>query len=581
MAKGKLDFDDPEIREAYRHTASHIMAQAVKRLWPDAQLAIGPAIDDGFYYDFDLEHKLSTDDFGSIEKEIKNIIKANFPIERYELSREDALKWADDSNEPYKRELIEDLPEGEPISFYRQGEFTDLCRGPHLESTGRVKAEKLMSVAGSYWRGDSNNKMLQRIYGTAWPSRDELNAYIARIEEAKKRDHRKIGREMGLFVIQEQGPGFPFFLPGGMIIRNELEKFWREEHMARGYDEIKTPLILNEELWHTSGHWDHYKENMYFTRIEDADYAIKPMNCPGAMLAYANRMYSYRDLPVRFAELGQVHRHELSGVLHGLMRVRTFTQDDGHIFMLPEQTEDEIVKVIEFTDYVYKIFGFDYHVEISTRPEDSMGSVEDWDRATAALISAAEKKGVDYVINEGDGAFYGPKIDFHLKDSIGRTWQCGTIQLDFQMPGRFDVCYVGKDGDKHVPFLIHRAIFGSIERFIGILTEHFAGKFPLWLAPVQLSVLTVTGQADAFAEGLERRFTDAGLRVRLDVRNEKIGYKIREARNARDSYMVVVGENEANGADLPVRSSKEGEIGVFTVDALIRKLTEEIADKAV
>jgi threonyl-tRNA synthetase len=386
---------------------------------------------------------------------------------------------------------------------------------------------------------------------------------------------------MGLFVIQEEGPGFPFFLPGGMIIRNELEKFWREEHAKRGYDEIRTPLILNEELWHTSGHWDHYKENMYFTRIDDADYAIKPMNCPGAMLAYANRMYSYRDLPVRFAELGQVHRHEMSGVLHGLMRVRTFTQDDGHIFMLPEQTEDEIVKVIELTDYVYRLFGFDYHVEVSTKPEDSMGSEEDWERATAALVAAAGRKGVAYVINEGDGAFYGPKIDFHLKDSIGRTWQCGTIQLDFQMPGRFGVTYVGPDGDRHVPQLIHRAIFGSIERFIGILTEHFAGKFPLWLAPVQLSVLTVTEQYNAFAEGLARKFTDAGLRVRLDGRNEKIGYKIREARNARDAYMVVVGEKEANGADLPVRSSKAGEIGAFTADALIAKLLDEIESKAV
>jgi threonyl-tRNA synthetase len=581
MAKEQLDFDDPEAREAYRHTASHIMAQAVKRLWPIAQLAIGPAIEDGFYYDFDLEHKLSEEDFKPIEKEIKKIIKANYPLERYELSRGEALKWADDNREPYKRELIEALPEGEPISFYRQGEFTDLCRGPHLASTGQVKAEKLLSVAGSYWRGDSAGKMLQRIYGTAWPSREELEAYIARVEEARKRDHRKIGREMGLFIIHEDGPGFPFFLPNGMIIRNELEKFWREEHMKRGYDEIKTPLILNEELWHISGHWDHYKENMYFTRIDDADYAIKPMNCPGAMLAYANRMYSYRDLPVRFAELGQVHRHEMSGALHGLMRVRTFTQDDGHIFMLPEQTEDEIVKVIEFTDYVYRLFGFDYHVEVSTKPKDSMGSEEDWERATAALIAAAERKGVAYVINEGDGAFYGPKIDFHLRDSIGRTWQCGTIQLDFQMPGRFGVVYVGPDGDKHVPHLIHRAIFGSIERFIGILTEHFAGKFPLWLAPVQISALTVTEQYIPFAEELAKKLSDAGLRVRLDLRNEKIGYKIREARNARDAYMTVVGEKEANGADLPVRSSKAGEIGALATDALIAKLTEEIASKAV
>ncbi|MDR1496524.1 MAG: threonine--tRNA ligase [Clostridiales Family XIII bacterium] len=582
MPNETLDFhNDPEAREAYRHTASHIMAQAVKRLWPDAKLAIGPAIEDGFYYDFDLEHKLTEEDFRAIEKEIKKILKANYPLERRELSREDALKWADDSGEPYKRELIEALPEGEAISFYEQGEFTDLCRGPHLAFTGQVKAEKLMSVAGSYWRGDSNNKMLQRIYGTAWPSREELDAYIARIEEAKKRDHRRIGKEMGLFILHEDGPGFPFFLPNGMIIRNELERFWRDEHAKRGYAEIRTPLILNEELWHTSGHWDHYKENMYFTKIDEADYAIKPMNCPGAMLVYANRMYSYRDLPVRFAELGQVHRHEMSGVLHGLMRVRTFTQDDGHIFMLPEQTEDEIIRVIEFTDYIYKLFGFDYRVEISTKPEDSMGSEEDWDRATAALVSAAEKKGVEYVVNEGDGAFYGPKIDFHLRDSIGRTWQCGTIQLDFQMPGRFGVTYVGADGNRHVPYLIHRAIFGSIERFIGILTEHFAGKFPLWLAPVQLKVLTVTEQYNPFAGNLAKRFEDAGLRVKVDGRNEKIGYKIREARNARDSYIVVVGEKEANGAVLPVRSSKEGELGEFTTDALIAKLTAEVASKAV
>jgi threonyl-tRNA synthetase len=579
--KKAIDFEDPEVREAYRHTASHVMAQAVKRLWPDAKLAIGPAIEDGFYYDFDMEHKITEDDFGPIEKEMKRIVKAGYPIERYELPRDEALRWADEFGEPYKRELIEELPEDEAISFYKQGEFTDLCRGPHLASTGQVKAVKLTSVAGSYWRGDSNNKMLQRVYGTAWPDRESLDAYIARVEEAKKRDHRRIGREMALFTIYEEGPGFPFFLPNGMIIRNELEKFWRDEHAKRGYTEIRTPLILNEELWRTSGHWDHYKENMYFTNIDDADYAIKPMNCPGAMLTYKNRMYSYRDLPVRLAELGQVHRHEMSGVLHGLMRVRTFTQDDGHIFMLPEQTEEEIVRVIELTDYVYKVFGFDYRVEISTRPENSMGDDKDWESATSALISAAESKGVDYAINEGDGAFYGPKIDFHLKDSIGRTWQCGTIQLDFQMPGRFGVTYVGHDGDKHVPRLIHRAIFGSIERFIGILTEHFAGKFPLWLAPVQLKILTVTEQYAPFAHELAERFADAGLRVKADVRNEKIGYKIREARNARDSYIVVVGEKEAGGAALPVRSSKEGDIGEFTESALTEKLLSEIGSKAV
>jgi threonyl-tRNA synthetase len=556
------------------------MAQAVKRLWPGAQLAIGPSIADGFYYDFDVTHRFTEEDFPAIQKEMKNIVKANFPIERFELSREDALKWADENDEPYKRELIEDLPEGETISFYKQGEFVDLCKGPHLTSTGQVKAIRLLSVAGAYWRGDEKNKMLQRIYGTSFPSREELDEYIAKIEEAKKRDHRRIGKEMELFAIFEQGPGFPFFLPNGMIIRNELENFWREEHAKRGYTEIRTPLILNEELWHTSGHWDHYKENMYFTEIDEGAYAVKPMNCPGAMLTYKNKLYSYRDLPIRFAELGQVHRHELSGALHGLMRVRTFTQDDGHIFMLPEQTEDEIVKVIELTDYIYRLFGFEYHVEISTKPEKSIGSVEDWDRATEALKEAAEKFGIPYIINEGDGAFYGPKIDFHLKDSLGRTWQCGTIQLDFQMPARFETTYVGSDGERHIPQLIHRAIFGSIERFIGILTEHFAGKFPLWLAPVQVSILTITEQFNEAAEAIAEKLRGAKLRVRVDRRNEKIGYKIREARNARDAYIIVVGEKEASGGDLPVRSSKAGELGEMPLDALIEKLTAEIEAKA-
>jgi threonyl-tRNA synthetase len=580
MAKEKLDFNNPEVREAFRHTSSHILAQAVKRIWPEAKLAIGPAIEDGFYYDFDLPHKFTQEDFPAIQKEMKKIIQANYPIDSFELSRADAIKWQEDKDEPYKRELIEAIPEGETITFYKQGEFVDLCKGPHLASTCAVKAIKLLSVAGAYWRGNVNNKMLQRIYGTSFPSREELDEYVAKIEEAKKRDHRLISKEMEIFAIFDQGPGFPFFLPNGMIIRNELEDFWRKEHAKRGYTEIRTPLILNEELWHTSGHWDHYKENMYFTNIDEGTYAVKPMNCPGAMLTYKNKLYSYRDLPIRFAELGQVHRHELSGALHGLMRVRTFTQDDGHIFMLPEQTEDEIVRVIELTDYVYKIFGFEYHVEISTKPEKSIGSVEDWDRATEALKRAAEKFGIDYVINEGDGAFYGPKIDFHLKDSIGRTWQCGTIQLDFQMPARFEATYVGSDGERHIPQLIHRAIFGSIERFIGILTEHFAGKFPLWLAPVQVSILTVTEQFNEAAEAIAEKLRGAGLRVRVDGRNEKIGYKIREARNARDSYIVVVGEKEASGGDLAVRSSKVGDLGELTLDALIDKLTDEVATKA-
>jgi threonyl-tRNA synthetase len=581
MAKEKLDFSDPEVRDAYRHTSSHILAQAVKRLWPEVKLAIGPAIEDGFYYDFDLEHKFSEEDFPAIQKEIKKIIGANYPLEYYEQSRDEALAWADSEGEIYKRELIEALPEGEPISFYKMGEFVDLCKGPHLESTGKVKALKLLSVAGAYWRGDEKKKMLQRIYGTAFPSQEELQAYLAAIEEAKKRDHRKISKEMELFLLLDEGPGFPFFLPNGMILRNELERFWREEHAKRGYTEIKTPLILNEEMWHTSGHWDHYKDNMYFTTIDEEAYAIKPMNCPGALLVYKNKMYSYRDLPLRFAELGQVHRHELSGALHGLMRVRTFTQDDGHIFLLPEQTEDELVGVIEFTDYVYKLFGFDYHIEISTQPEDSMGTKEDWDKATSALVSAVERLGIKYVINEGDGAFYGPKIDFHLNDSLGRTWQCGTIQLDFQMPERFGITYVGSDGEKHKPLMIHRAIFGSLERFIGILTEHFAGKFPLWLAPVQLSILTVTQGVNDYAESLATEFREAGLRVKTDLRNEKIGYKLREARNARDSYILVVGEKEAESGSIPVRSSKEGEIGELTVTEITEKLLDEIKTKAV
>jgi len=567
--------------DALRHTASHIMAQAVKRLWPEAQLAIGPSIADGFYYDFDLEHRFSDEDLAAIEKEMKKIVKAGYRLEHYELPREAALKWADDAHEPYKRELIEDLPDETELSFYKMDEFADLCKGPHIENTGKVKAFKLLSVAGAYWRGSEKNKMLQRIYGTAFESREELDAYIARIEEAKKRDHRRIGREMDLFMLVEEGPGFPFFLPNGMIIRNELENFWRDEHRKHGYSEIRTPIILNEEMWHTSGHWDHYKDNMYFTMIDDVGYAVKPMNCPGAMLCYKRRPYSYRDYPVRFAELGQVHRHELSGALHGLMRVRTFTQDDAHIFMLPDQIEDEIQGVIRFIDDVYRMFGFKYHIELSTKPEDSMGTEEEWDLATGALKKAIEDMGLPYVINEGDGAFYGPKIDFHLEDSLGRTWQCGTVQLDFQMPQRFGLTYVGADGEKHTPTMIHRVIFGSIERFIAILTEHSAGKFPLWLAPVQVRFLTVATAWNDFAESIKDEFLLAGIRAETDLRNEKIGYKIREARNARDSYIVVIGEKEAAEGILPVRSSKEGELGEMSVSALKEKLLEEIRTKAV
>ena len=567
--------------DALRHTTSHVLAQAVKRLWPDAQLAIGPSIADGFYYDFDLEHRFSEEDLGIIEKEMKKIVKSGYKLERYELSRDEALKWADESGEPYKRELIEDLADESQLSFYKMDDFVDLCKGPHIENTGRVKAYKLLSVAGAYWRGNEKNKMLQRIYGTAFESREDLDAYLTRIEEAKKRDHRRIGREMDLFMIAEEGPGFPFFLPNGMIIRNELENYWRDEHKKHGYSEIRTPIILNEEMWHTSGHWDHYKDNMYFTEIDEGGFAVKPMNCPGAMLCYKRRQYSYRDFPVRIAELGQVHRHELSGALHGLMRVRTFTQDDAHIFMLPDQIVSEIKGVIEFIDDVYKLFDFKYHVELSTKPEDSMGSEEDWDRATEALKTALDDMKLPYIINEGDGAFYGPKIDFHLEDSLGRTWQCGTVQLDFQMPQRFDLTYVGSDGEKHMPIMIHRVIFGSIERFIAILTEHFAGKFPLWLAPVQLKFLTVGTAWNQFAEELAEDFNASGIRVEVDARNEKIGYKIREARNARDSYIVVIGEKEAEGGDLPVRSSKEGELGTMSAQDLKTKLLEEIRTKSV
>lgn len=581
MAKEKINFEDEKVRSNYRHTTSHILAQAVKKLWPDAKLAIGPAIENGFYYDFDMEHKLSDQDLLKIMKEMKKITQANYKIERFELPREEAIKFMEERNEDYKVELIKDLPEDAIISFYKQGDFVDLCAGPHMESTGQIKAIKLMSVAGAYWRGNEHNKMLQRIYGTSFPSQEELDQYINRLEEAKKRDHRKIGKEMDLFAIYEEGPGFPFFMPKGMIIRNELENFWRQEHRKRGYMEIKTPLILNEQLWRTSGHWDHYKDNMYFTKIDDGDYAIKPMNCPGSMLAYKRKMYSYRDFPMRMGELGQVHRHELSGALHGLMRVRTFTQDDAHIFMLPEQIKDEIIGVVNFIDDVYKMFGFKYHIELSTRPEDSMGTDEEWNMAEAALKEAMEQVGVPYVVNEGDGAFYGPKLDFHLEDSIGRTWQCGTIQLDMQMPQRFDLTYVGADNEKHRPVMIHRVIFGSIERFIGILTEHFAGKFPLWLAPVQVKLLTVSEVFADYAKELAKKCEEAGLRVELDIRNEKIGYKLREARNERVSYIGVIGEREMEARTLTVRSSKAGELGEMKIDDFVEKLIEEINTKAI
>lgn len=581
MAKAKINFEDEHVKECYRHTTSHVMAQAVKKLWPDAKLAIGPAIDNGFYYDFDMEHKLTDQDLLKIQKEMKKIIQANYPLERFELPREEAIKFMADKGEDYKVELINDLPEDAVISFYQQGDFVDLCAGPHMESTGQIKALKLQSIAGAYWRGDSDRKMLQRVYGTCFPTQEELDEYLHRLEEAKKRDHRKIGKEMDLFALYEEGPGFPFFMPKGMIIRNELESFWKTEHAKRGYVEIKTPLIMNEQLWRTSGHWDHYKDNMYFTKIDDEDYAIKPMNCPGSMLAYKRKMWSYRELPVRMGELGQVHRHELSGALHGLMRVRTFTQDDAHIFMLPEQIKDEVIGVVKFIDDVYSMFGFKYHIELSTRPEDSMGTDEEWEAAETALREAMESIGKPFVINEGDGAFYGPKLDFHLEDSIGRTWQCGTIQLDMQMPQRFDISYVGPDGEKHRPVMIHRVIFGSIERFIGILTEHFAGKFPLWLAPVQVKLLTVTEKFTDYALKVAKQFEEAGLRVEADIRNEKIGYKLREARNERTPYICVIGEREQEAGNLTVRSSKAGELGEMGIDELQEKMLKEIADKAI
>jgi len=581
MAKENIDFSKEEVRKKYRHTASHIMAHAVKKIWPEAKLAIGPAIENGFYYDFDLDYRFNEQDLKKITKEMKRIIQAGLPLERFELPRDEAIKLMKDRKEDYKVELIEDIPEDETLSFYKQGDFVDLCAGPHMEKTSQIKAVNLTSVAGAYWRGDSDKKMLQRIYGTAFPSQDDLDEYLKRIEEAKKRDHRKIGKEMDLFALYDEGPGFPFFLPKGMVIRNELEKFWRQEHEKRGYEEIKTPLILQEGLWHTSGHWDHYKDNMYFTKIDDADFAVKPMNCPGAMMVYGRKIHSYRDLPIRMGELGQVHRHELSGALHGLMRVRTFTQDDAHIFMLPEQIKDEIKGVIEFIDYVYSLFGFKYHIELSTKPQDAMGTDEEWQRATEDLREATEEIGMEYTVNEGDGAFYGPKLDFHLEDSIGRTWQCGTIQLDFQMPQRFDSNYIGADGEKHRPAMIHRVIFGSIERFIAILTEHFAGKFPLWLSPVQVKLLTVTEKFSEYAEETAEELRKAGLRVELDIRNEKIGYKMREARNERVSYIGVIGEREAGAKSLSVRSGKSGELGEIPLDRFKAMLLKEIEEKAV
>ena len=573
-----LTFNDEMGRWTLRHTAAHIMAQAVQHLYPDARFAIGPAIENGFYYDFDREESFTPEDLEKIEAEMKRIIKENLPLKRFVLSKEEALKKM--AGEPYKVELIENLPEGEEISFYSQGDFCDLCAGPHLPSTGGVKAIKLTSVTGAYWRGDSSRKMLQRIYGTAFTKKSDLDEYLHMLEEAKKRDHRKLGRELDLFMFADEGPGFPFFLPKGMVLRNLLEDFWRKEHKRAGYEEIRTPMILNEELWHRSGHWDHYKENMYFTRIDDEDYAIKPMNCPGGMLAYKRRMWSYRDLPIRSAEMGVVHRHELSGALHGMMRVRCFTQDDAHLYMTPEQIPQEIEGVIDLVDRIYKVFNFPYRVELSTRPDDFMGEIEQWDTATEALRQALERKGVEYRVNEGDGAFYGPKIDFHLIDSIGRTWQCATLQLDFQMPERFELEYTGPDGEKHRPVMIHRTVLGSMERFIGILTEHYAGAFPLWLSPVQVKVLPITDRTLPYAREVMAKLDEAGFRCELDERNEKIGYKIREAQMEKVPYMLVLGDKEQDAGLVAVRSRKTGETETMTLDALMEKLQREVDEKA-
>lgn len=575
-----IKWEDEAYRDAFRHTCSHILAQAVKRFWPEAKLAIGPAIENGFYYDFDLEHKFSDEDLAKIEDEMRKIIKEDLPLEHYTMPRDEAIKFWKDRNEDYKVELIEDLPDEKELSFYRQGDYVDLCAGPHVESTGVIGAVKLMSVAGAYWRGDSDNKMLQRIYGTSFPTQKELDDYLNMLEEAKKRDHRKIGREMEIFEMHEEGPGFAFFLPNGMVLRNELTTWWRQVHKEWGYDEIMTPLILNEKLWRMSGHWDHYKDDMYFTQIDGEDYAIKPMNCPGSILIYGNKIRSYRDLPLRYAELGRVHRHELSGTLQGLMRVRSFVQDDAHLYCTMDQVKDTVQEVARLIDYMYGVFGFQYIVELSTRPEDSMGTDEEWEVATEALRDAIEDLGMDYRVNEGDGAFYGPKLDFHLVDALGRTWQCGTNQLDFQMPQRFGISYIGPDGRKHRPVMIHRTVFGSIERFIGIMTEHFEGKFPLWLAPVQVKLLTVTESQAEYAEKLRKDLESEGLRVKVDARNEKIGYKMREARNARDSYICVIGDKEIEDGTLSVRSIKTGDLGSMKIDDFKKKLHEEIDTKA-
>ena len=574
-----LTFEEDGGKHTLRHTASHILAQAVKRLWPEAKLAIGPAIDKGFYYDIDMEHTLTPEDLGKIEKEMSRIVKENLPITKSVMSRQEAIEFFKSKNEDYKVELIEDLPEDAVISCYAQGDFIDLCAGPHVASTGKVKAFKLQSIAGAYWRGDEKNKMLQRIYGTAFEKKEELDAYLHMLEEAAKRDHRKLGKELGLFVIKEEGPGFPFFLPKGMALRNELENFWREVHHEFDYEEIRTPIILNKQLWETSGHWFHYRENMYTTIIDDEEYAIKPMNCPGGILVYQNEMHSYRDFPLRYAELGLVHRHELSGALHGLFRVRAFTQDDAHVFMLPDQMQSELMKVIELFDRIYSQFGLKYHVELSTKPDNAMGDDAIWEAATEALRNAIEAKGVPYVINPGDGAFYGPKLDYHIEDSLGRTWQCGTIQLDMNLPERFQIEYIGEDGQKHRPIMIHRACFGSMERFIGILTEHYAGAFPTWMAPVQVKILPISEKHVEYAKELAKQMHRDYVRVEVDDRSEKIGYKIRQAQMAKVPYMLVVGDKEVEEGTVNVRKHGGDELGSVPFEEFFNSIKIEIKER--
>ena len=580
--ENEFTFENPEYRKTYWHTCSHIMAQAVKRLWPEVQLAIGPAIDEGWYYDFDAPFTFTPEHLAKIEAEMKKVCKEHLPIVRSEKPRAEAIAYMQEKNEPYKVELINDLPEDAVISFYTQGDFTDLCAGPHLDHTGRVKHNgfKLLNSCGAYWRGDSNRKMLQRIYGIAFQSKEELETYLQRIEEAKKRDHRRLGKELGLFMLTDYGPGFPFFLPKGMVLRNTLIDYWREVHKRYGYVEVSTPMILNRQLWEQSGHWDHYKNNMYTTVIDGEDYAIKPMNCPGGMLVYASEPHSYRDLPLRVGELGLVHRHELSGALHGLFRVRCFTQDDAHIFMTREQMEIEIQNVVRLFDEVYNVFGLKYTVELSTMPEDHIGTVEEWEANQEILKKAITGMGKDFVVNEGDGAFYGPKLDFHIEDCLGRTWQCGTIQLDSQLPERFNLEYTGEDGQKHRPVMIHRVVFGSIERFIGVITEHFAGAFPLWLTPVQVKVLPVTDRAHEYAKGLSQKLVDAGIRAEDDCRSEKLGYKIREAQMQKIPYMLVVGDRDMENGTVSVRTRKGEDLGAMTMDAFLSKCLSEIASKS-